>query len=60
MKTTGSGKVLTDDQWVSYRADVYEYLFYSNRKWGFEGQSVFFNGTLIHYSDFMKARRGNL
>ena len=57
---TGSGKELTEQEWALYRLTVYEYLFYSNRKWGFEGQSVFFNGTSIHYSDFMKARRGNL
>ena len=59
-KKTGSGKELTPEEWAVYRSDVYEYLFYSGRKWSFEGQSVYFNGTLIHYSDFMKARRGNL
>lgn len=59
-KTSASGEELTPEEWALYRSDVYDYLFYSNRKWSFDGQSVYFNGTLIHYSDFMKARRGSL
>lgn len=43
-----------------HRDIVYEYLFFMNRKWTFQGQSVFFQGELIHYSDFMKAKRGAL
>lgn len=40
--------------------NVYDYLFYMGRKWTFEGAVVFWRGTRIHYSDFMKAKRGSL
>jgi len=59
-KTTGAGHEMTPDEWSVYRANVYECLFYNNKKWTFEGQSMFFNGSLVHYSDFMKAKRGSL
>ena len=39
---------------------VYECLFYNNKKWPVNSQSMFFNGQLIHYRDFMKAKRGTL
>lgn len=39
---------------------VYECLFYNKRKWPVNSQSMFFDGQLIHYSDFMKAKRGTL
>lgn len=58
---TGSGRVLaSQDEWETYRTVVYEYYFFNNKKWTFEGQSVFFGGQSIHYSDFMKAKRGSL
>lgn len=53
-------KDMNDQEKATYRHVVYELLFYNNKKWLFDGQSVFFNGQLIHYSDFMKARRGTL
>jgi len=59
-KKTGSGYILSEDEWIVYRKDVYECLFYNSRKWSFDGQSMFFNGSLVHYSDFMKAKRGSL
>ena len=43
-----------------FRRNVYECLFYNEMKWPTKSQSTFFNGTLIHYSDFMKAKRGTL
>ena len=43
-----------------FRRDVYECLFYNEMKWPVKSQTTFFNGTLIHYSDFMKAKRGSL
>lgn len=43
-----------------YIAAVYEFLFYVKKKWDFEGATQYFNGTLIHYRDFMKAKRGTL
>lgn len=60
LKKNGMGYSLTEEQWTVYRQDVYECLFYHNKKWTFDGQSMFFNGSLIHYSDFMKAKRGSL
>lgn len=59
-RVTGAGNKLSEDEWVVYRSNVYECLFYHNKKWTFEGQNMFFNGSLIHYSDFMKAKRGSL
>jgi hypothetical protein len=56
----GSGYEYDEDGWVIYRKNVYEYLFYNGKKWTFNGQSCFFNGSLIHYSDFMRAKRGSL
>lgn len=43
-----------------HRDVVYEYLFYMNKQWTFPGQSIYFQGELIHYSEFMKAKRGTL
>lgn len=43
-----------------YISSVYEFLFYVNKKWNFDGPSQYFNGNLIHYKDFMKAKRGTL
>lgn len=43
-----------------YRQTVYEFLFYTNKKWDFDGQVRFFRGERIHYSDYMKAKRGAL
>lgn len=60
MKVTGSGYKMSDEEWVVFRKDVYECLFYNDKKWPAQGQSTFFNGSLIHYSDFMKAKRGSL
>lgn len=60
IRITGSGVVMTPEQYAVYRTTVYEYYFYNDKKWTFEGQSVFFGGQCIHYSDFMKAKRGNL
>lgn len=60
MKRCGSGYEYDDQAWVVYRRNVYELLFYNNKKWDFSGQSMYFNGSLIHYSDFMKAKRGSL
>jgi len=53
-------RTMSISEFVSYRQAVYEYYFYNDKKWTFDGQSVFFNGHSIHYSDFMKAKRGNL
>lgn len=60
IRVTGSGTVMTPEQYAVYRTTVYEYYFYNGKKWTFEGQSVFFGGQSIHYSDFMKAKRGSL
>lgn len=57
---TGSGKVLQEAEWVEFRNNVYEYLFHQEMKWTANMQSVYYNGSLIHYSDFMKAKRGSL
>lgn len=44
-----------------YKRTVYEALFYFDKKWPSENShTVFFWGTLIHYKDFMKAKRGSL
>lgn len=43
-----------------YKEVVYRFLFYVNKQWDFDGPSQYFDGTLIHYSDFMKAKRGTL
>lgn len=59
-KKTGCGYSLTEEEWVIFRKDVYECLFYNDKKWPSNGQSTFFNGNLVHYSDFMKAKRGSL
>ncbi len=58
--TNGSGKELSASEWKDFRNNVYEYLFYVNKKWESDTFSVFYNGHLIHYSDFMKAKRGSL
>lgn len=39
---------------------VYEALFYHNKKWSVDGQIIYFNGEKVHYSEFMKAKRGTL
>lgn len=39
---------------------VYECLFYNDKKWPVNSQYMFFDGQLIHYRDFMKAKRGSL
>lgn len=59
-KTDGNGNKHSLEEWKVYRANVYECLFYKDKQWNFDGQSQFFNGSLIHYSDFMKAKRGSL
>lgn len=43
-----------------YRRVVYDFLFYCDKKWDFPGQSQYFLGHSIHYSDFMKAKKGML
>lgn len=43
-----------------YKKAVYEALFYYNKKWPVDTPNMFFYGTLIHYKDFMKAKRGSL
>ena len=43
-----------------YRKDVYNFLFYKDGKCDHDGPTQYFWGTLIHYSDFMKAKRGTL
>lgn len=60
IRVTGSGRELTPEEYKVYRSVVYEYYFFNNKKWTFEGQSVFFGGQSIHYSDFMKAKKGSL
>lgn len=60
IRTTGAGTVMSLEEYAVYRTTVYEYYFYNDKKWTFEGQSVFFGGQSIHYSDFMKAKRGSL
>lgn len=59
-RITGTGEEMDSTEWMVYRSNVYECLFYHNKKWTFEGQSMYFSGSLIHYSDFMKAKRGVL
>lgn len=60
LKKDGNGYEHSEEDWKIYRSNVYECMFYNDKKWTFSGQSVFFNGSLIHYSDFMKAKRGSL
>lgn len=43
-----------------HRNAVYNFLFYCNQKWDHDGPTQFFDGFSIHYSDFMKAKRGEL
>ena len=43
-----------------YRNKVYEFLFHVNMVWSHDGPAQFFDGVRIHYSDFMKAKRGTL
>lgn len=57
---TGSGRSMSPLEWVGYRRAVYDCYFHSNRKWDHDGQTRYFNGHLIHYSDFKKAERGEL
>lgn len=57
---TGSGKEMLEREWIEFRTNVYEYLFLQKKKWTADIPSVFYNGSLIHYSDFMKAKRGSL
>ena len=59
-KRCGSGYEYDDEGWAVYRKNVYECLFYNDKQWTSNGQNCFFNGSLIHYSDFMKAKRGSL
>lgn len=59
-KKCGNGYEHNDEEWTVYRKNVYDCLFYNDKKWSFSDQSSFFNGSLIHYSDFMKAKRGSL
>lgn len=59
-KKCGSGYEYSEADWAIYRTNVYECLFYNDKKWIANGQSCFFNGSLIHYSDFLKAKRGSL
>ena len=37
-----------------------DFFFYVNKQWDFDGHSQYFDGVLIHYADFMKAKRGTL
>jgi len=60
IKRCGSGYQYDEEGWAEYRKNVYECLFYNDKKWTANGQNCFFNGSLIHYSDFMKAKRGSL
>lgn len=57
---TGSGRVVNAHEWAEYRRTVYDFLFYNDQEWNFSGQSQYFYGELIHYSDFMKAKKGVL
>lgn len=59
-KRCGNGYEYSEEEWKIYRHNTYECLFYNGHKWTFTGQNTFFNGSLIHYSDFMKAKRGSL
>ncbi len=44
-----------------FRDSVYHCLFYYDKKWPDDaGPTIFFYGQRIHYSDFMKAKRGTL
>lgn len=43
-----------------YVNTVYNFLFYQEGYWGSSGPTQYFEGTLIHYRDFMKAKRGTL
>lgn len=43
-----------------YIKKVYEFLFHEDREWQHEGATQYFDGVLIHYADFMKAKRGEL
>lgn len=43
-----------------YIKKVYEFLFYVDKKWQHDGPTQYFDGVLIHYADFMKAKRGAL
>lgn len=43
-----------------HRNMVYQALFYHNKVWPHEGPTIFFYGERIHYSEFMKAKRGAL
>ena len=43
-----------------YINEVYNFLFYTNGEWKHEGSTQYYWGTLIHYRDFMKAKRGTL
>ena len=43
-----------------YKETVYRFLFYVNKQWDFDGPTQYFEGHSIHYSDFMKAKRGTL
>jgi len=51
---------MTTQEYEQWKCSVYEYYFRNDRKWTFPGQVVFYNGARIHYSDFMKAKRGTL
>ncbi len=43
-----------------YKEAVYRFLFYVNKQWDFDGPTQYFEGNSIHYSDFIKAKRGAL
>ncbi len=43
-----------------YKKAVYEALFYYDKNWPVDTHNMFFWGTLIHYKDFIKAKRGSL
>lgn len=57
---TGAGHKLNAHEWAIYRQAAYALFFYSGGKWEFDGQNRYFDGKLIHYSDFKKAERGEL
>lgn len=52
--------MMTHSEYEQWRQMVYEYYFANGRKWTFDGQVVFYNGARIHYTDFMKVKRGTL
>lgn len=57
---TGAGQTLNAHEWAIYRRAVYSCFFYNEERWVGNGQTCYFDGELIHYSDFKKAERGEL